>query len=235
MRIADMTSHEFAEAVKSDPVVIVPFGAVEAHGTHLPLSTDSIQPVAVAEVVAELVGGLVAPLVPYGQHSSTKKMPGTIGISMETLKSLAIDIMESLIANGVKKIVILSGHAGSIHMAALKSACEEIVEMYDVKVMMLSDYYIADEMTAEVSGGKKDGHGGLMETSRVMAIRPDLVKEERPVGTSNDSNFMVLRNPEGKFPQQCVGHACDASQEVGEKVNTYIAERLSDLILKNLG
>jgi len=235
MRIADMTSIEFSEAVKSDPVVIIPFGAVEAHGPHLPLATDSIQPVAVAEVVAELVGGLVAPLVPYGQHSSTKKMPGTIAISMETLKSLAVDIMESLIANGITKIVVLSGHAGSIHIAALKSACEEIVEMYDVKVMMLSDYFLADEISAEVCGGNKDGHGGLLETSRVMAIRPDLVKAERPVGTGSEAKFMIVRNPEERYPQQCVGHASEATQEAGEKVNTYVAERLSDLILKNMG
>ncbi|OPY33214.1 MAG: Creatinine amidohydrolase [Methanomassiliicoccales archaeon PtaU1.Bin124] len=235
MRIAELTSDEFAESVRSDPVVIIPFGAIEAHGPHLPLSTDCIQPVAMAEIVADLVGGLVAPLVPYGQHSSTKKMPGTIGISMETLKALAVDIMESLVANGVKKIVVLSGHAGSIHIAALKSACEEIAEMYDVKVMMLSDYFIADEMTAELCGGRKDGHGGLVETSRIMALRPDLVKEVRPVGTSTEARYVIDRHPETRFPQQCVGHAKDASQEAGEKVNTYVAEKLSDLILKNMG
>jgi creatinine amidohydrolase len=235
MRISDMTSNEFAEMVRADPVVIIPFGAIEAHGPHLPLATDCLQPVAMAEIVAELVGGMVAPLVPYGQHSSTKKMPGTIGITMETLKALAIDIMESLIANGVKKMVVLSGHAGSIHISALKSACEEIVEMYDVKVMMLSDYFLADELTAQICEGKKDGHGGLMETSRIMAIRPDLVKEDRPVGTGSEGKFMIDRNPETRFPQQCVGNANEATQEIGEKVNTHVAERLSDLILKNMG
>jgi creatinine amidohydrolase len=235
MQIFEMSSMEFAEAVRSNPVVIVPFGACEAHGPHLPLGTDSIQPEAIADVVADLVGGLVAPPVRYGQHSSTRKMPGTIGIRMETLKAIAVDIMESLIANGVKRMVIISGHAGSIHISALKSACEEILEKHDVKLMFLSDYFIADELTDDICKGEPDGHGGLIETSRIMALTPHLVRESRGVGTFTKKEFLMVAHPENFTPQQFVGDTSKATQEIGERVNTYVAERLSDLILKNMG
>lgn len=235
MRIEQMTSNEFAEAVKTGPVVIVPFGACEAHGSHLPLGTDAIQPLAMADIVADLVGGLVAPIVNYGQHSSTKKMPGTVGIRMETLKAVAKDIMGSLVANGVKKMVILTGHAGSIHVSALKSACEEIVEENDVKVMFLSDYFLAYELTKEICGSEPDGHGGIIETSRILALAPELVKEPRGVGKAMEGRFQIVAHPEQFFPQQFVGDARKATQEIGEKVNTYVAEKLSDLILSYMG
>jgi creatinine amidohydrolase len=235
MRIEELTRDEFVKEVRKDPVVIVPFGACEAHGPHLPLGTDSVQPESLADAVAERIGGLVAPMVRYGQHSSTRKMPGTLGIRMETLKALAIDIMESLIANGISKIVLVSGHAGTLHLAALKSACEEVVERHEVRLMMLTDYDIAFKLIPEYCGEEPDGHGGLIETARVMAIRPDLVKKRRATGTCTSSNYMVVCDPERHFPDGYVGDAKKATKEAGEAINKHITDELTRLIQENFG
>jgi creatinine amidohydrolase len=233
MRIEEMTRDEFVAAVAKRPVVIVPFGACEAHGPHLPLGTDSYHPEALADEVARRLGGLVAPMVRYGQHSSTKKMPGTLSVRMETLKALAIDIMESLIANQLDKIVLVSGHAGTIHLAALKSACEEIVERHEVSLMMLTDYDIAFQLIPEYCGEEPDGHGGTIETARVMAIRPDLVKRKRGKGVCTSSNYMVVCHPEDHYPDGFVGDAKKATKEAGERMNQHIADELTKLIRKN--
>ncbi len=233
MRIEEMTRDEFVAAVGKRPVVIVPFGACEAHGPHLPLGTDSYQPEALADEVARRLGGLVAPMVRYGQHSSTKKMPGTLGVRMETLKALAIDIIESLIANGIDKIVLVSGHAGTIHLAALKSACEEVVERHEVRLMMLTDYDIAFKFTGDYCGEEPDGHGGTIETARVMAIRPELVGKGRGKGSCTSSNYMVVCHPEDHYPDGYVGDAKKASKDMGKEINKRIADELSQLVQSN--
>ncbi len=201
MRIEEMTRDEFVAAVAKRPVVIVPFGACEAHGPHLPLGTDSYQPEALADEVAGRLGGLVAPMVRYGQHSSTKKMPGTLGVRMETLKALAIDIMESLIANGIDKIVLVSGHAGTIHLAALKSACEEIVERHEVR---LDD---ADRLRYRLQVHPRVLRGGAGRpwgddrdgTGHGHPTRPGRRGDgARAVCTS--SNYMVVCHPEDHYP-----------------------------------
>jgi creatinine amidohydrolase len=235
MRIEEMTSSEFAEAVERDPVVILPIGATEAHGPHLPLGTDSFQPEAIADVVAERVNGLVAPAIKYGQHSSTRNLPGTIGISALTLRAIIVDILESLHRNGIRKILIISGHAGSVHMAMIKDACEDVVRRYQMDVVFLTDYDIGKDVQEEIGAGPGDGHGGMMETSRIMAIRPDLVPKNRTKGEFVSAGYTVLSDPERCYPQGFVGDAAKASAQAGNRLNDYIIDALTELIRKDLG
>jgi creatinine amidohydrolase len=234
LRIERMTTIELSREIERNPVVIIPVGATEAHGPHLPLGTDSLQPEAVADMLAKRINGLVAPPIRYGHHSSTKNMVGTIGISFDTLRALVMEVMESLIADGIRKIVVLSGHAGQIHMAALKAAAEEVVKKSDVKIMLLTDYDLAWEVTDEM-GVKEDGHGGLVETSRIMDIAGDLVGDERGTGTFIDQGFMVISNPEVCFPQGYAGPAEDASPALGRRINEHVVNRLEGVINRRWG
>lgn len=233
MRIDEMSSTAFAQAVRDDPIVFLPIGACEAHGPHLPLGTDTYQPEWVVNEVVRRVGGLIAPSVNYGQHSSTRNLPGTIGVSFDTLRSLITDLLDSLHSNGVRKVVIVSGHLGSAHRTAIKLACDSAVKCLDMKVMMLSDYELACLREDDVCEGREDGHGGILETSRMMDIRPDLVSEERSEGRFIDSRFMVLPDPERCYPQGFVGDAGLATAEKGRLVNEYVVKELSELVRRN--
>ncbi|NYT12745.1 MAG: creatininase family protein [Methanomassiliicoccales archaeon] len=235
MRIEEMTTSELKKELTKNPVVILPIGATEAHGPHLPLGTDSFQPEAMADMLAERIDGLVAPPIKYGHHSSTKNMIGTIGISFDTLRALSRDILEALVADGFGKFVILSGHAGHVHMAALKVAVEEVVRTSKVKIMLLTDYDIAWEVSEEMGIKDKDGHGGLIETSRIMAIAPGLVGEKRGSGRFCDQEYMVVANPEICYPDGYAGPANEATPELGNRVNDHIVDRLEELIRRNMG
>jgi creatinine amidohydrolase len=232
MRLDSLSSTEFAKAMERRPVVILPIGATEAHSSHLPLSTDSLQPEHVADAVAERVHGLVAPPLRYAFHSSTRNMPGTIGLGFETTIHVVRDILGSLIANGADKLVIISGHAGSSHMNALRQACVEIVEEHHVKLMLLTDYDIAKRYPEDQKG---DGHGGKMETSRVMAIAPQLVRPQAKVGKYVSQGFMILADPERSMPDGFVGDAPSATAELGSKVNAFIVDELTKEIVKEFG
>ncbi|UCG67924.1 MAG: creatininase family protein [Thermoplasmata archaeon] len=231
MYLDELTMSEFKEKVKENTVVILPIGAVEEHGAHLPLCTDSIQPEFVAERIAEKTDALIAPPIRYGFCSSTRNFPGTITISFDTLRSLIYDILSDLIRNGIKNIVVLSGHAGRIHMAALRLAAQRAVNESKANIMVLSDYDIAyDLLEKDESIPSDDGHSGLIETSRIMAIRGDLVKGKGEAGNKRPPKFMVLRDPETHFPSGVMGDPTNASMEKGQKINDFIISELVKLI-----
>ncbi len=231
MYLDELSMVEFKEKVNDDTVVILPIGAIEEHGAHLPLCTDSIQPEYIAERVAKEIGAFIAPPIRYGLCSSTKNFPGTITISFDTLRALIYDVLSDLVRNGVKNIVVLSGHAGRVHMAALRLAAERVVNEHDIKIIVLSDYDIAyDLIEKDKSIPKDDGHSGLIETSRMMAIRGDLVKGQGKPGISRPPRFMVLRNPEKYIPSGVMGDPTNATKEKGEEINDYIVKELINLI-----
>ncbi|MEM0448353.1 MAG: creatininase family protein [Methanomassiliicoccales archaeon] len=234
MRAEELTAAEFADIVKKSPVAFMPFGAMEAHGPHLPLGTDSLQPEALCNALAKRLGGIVFPTISYGHHSSTRNMPGTIAISYDTLRSLTKDVLESLERNGITRMVLVSGHAGTLHMAAIRNAAEEFVRRSRAKVMVLSDYDIASMFPMSENREWPDGHGGMIETSRIMAIRPDLVRKQRPRGRFYDKGYMIVPDPETCMPEGMVGDTTEASAELGERVNSFILERLAELVERNL-
>ncbi len=233
MKIQEMTTSEFAAAVKRDPIVFLPLGATEGHGVHLPLGTDMYQPEALCAKLADEFDGLLAPSIPYGHHSSTRNFPGTIGIESETLKALVMDVLLSLHRNGITKAVVISGHAGTIHMGALKDAAEEVVRTTGIRLMVLTDYDIAYRHPLKQNAEYPDGHGGLIETARVLAVRPDLVKQRRKRGRFVDPGYMIVSDPERFYPQGMVGDPTKATAKLGKEIDAFIFDRMCELIKKN--
>jgi creatinine amidohydrolase len=227
-----LTSEDIEGFKKTKTIVFIPVGSVEAHGAHLPLLTDFYQAYNICIELAKKFKGVVAPPIYYGNCSSTRNFPGTISIKTSTLQSLMHDILSEFIRNGFMKFVVLTGHAGSAHMQAIAEACKDIVGEHDVQVMMLSDYDIAYELR-----GKKfpetDGHGGLIETSRMLAIKPELVRPDKArTGKNRIPRFMVIRNPE-KYWDGFTGEPQNASAELGKEIDRYIIDNLVALIKSN--
>jgi len=227
--VDDMTRLEFAEWAR-EGIAILPIGATEQHGSHLPLSTDSIQPEHVARAVAERTGAKLLPPIRYGLCQGTRDFPGTITISFDTLRAIVRDILCELARHGVKRAVVLSGHAGSGHMAALKRAAQDIVDAYEMRVLVLSDYDIAYQWKGGEGVPKDDGHAGTIETSRVLDIRPDLVKELPEAFYPEYPRFEVVRDLSPYWPPGIHGDPQAANAGLGKEVNDYIVEELCKLV-----
>ena len=230
MRLDELTSERFAECVKSDPVVILPLGATEAHGPHLPLGTDTFQPEYIVSVIDRELNNkvIIAPTLPYGQHSTARNVPGTIDLSFDTLRSVIRDILNAFIRHGVKRIMIISGHAGTSHMTAVTEACREITESDPVEITFFSDFYIAAE--CDIPGTEGDGHAGMMETSRMLHIRPDTVNEKRPSGTYKRFGYRVLGDASACLPDGVSGNTENASADIGKKINEFIIKSIKEMI-----
>jgi creatinine amidohydrolase len=230
MYLDELTMKEFKARVGKGSVVIWPIGATEEHGDHLPLCTDSIQPERVAEDVAKLTGALIAPPLRYGNCGSTANFPGTISLSFDTLRAVAFDVVSELARQGFRKIVVLSGHAGRLHMAALRLAAEEVLdEVPDLKIMVLSDYDIAYSIKDDAIP-EGDGHAGMMETSRVMAITPYLVRGRGKKFKPEFPKYRVMNDSEKYFPGGVMGDPTKAIASKGKEWNQFIAKELANLI-----
>ena len=231
----EITSVDFARLAKVRPLVIVPIGSVEEHGSHLPLCTDAYQAEEIATRVAEAFGALVCPPIRYGECRSTRNFPGTISLSGETVRSLAFDIASELSRNGVDKVMFLTGHAGSAHMAALRAGALRAVECNPkLKVMVLSDYDIAYDLRGK-EFPEDDGHAGEIETSRMLRLRPELVGKARPKGKARPPKYMVLPDPEKYFPSGVMGDSTKASARKGGNIDDYVVEKLCGLVSENFG
>ena len=232
----ELSTKEAAQAAKDGAVVIFPVGSVEEHGDHLPLCTDSLQPEYIALKVAEKTGCLVAPSLKYGICNAGRNFAGTITIEFDTFYRMVHEILSELVRNGFRRIIVLSGHAGNSHMVALRLAAQDIVIKNDAsgqekktRIMVLSDYDFAKELTPKYAS-EEDGHAGTLETSRVMAIKPELIKSAGSPSFPKMPRFEVVAHPELYFPSGVNGDPTAASAEKGQKINEYIIEQVAKLV-----
>jgi creatinine amidohydrolase len=118
----------------------------------------------------------------------------------------------------------------------LRLAAQDIVTKNDgakekdkVRIIVLSDFDFAEELTSQYAG-KNDGHAGTIETSRIMAIRPELVKAKGEANVWKMPRFEVVAHPELYFPSGVNGDPTTASKEKGQKINSYIIEKVIELV-----
>lgn len=224
--LLDYDSRTLERRVRENPIVIVPVGALEAHGPHLPLGADQLQAESTADALASRLGALVAPTVPYGNCAGTRPFPGTVSLSLGTLARLVHELLEELARTGFRRILVLSGHAAQGHMAALREGADEAVRAVPaLQVVVLSDYDFVYELRGQLSP-TNDGHGGLLETSRVLSMRPDLVGADRPKVEYRYSRFRVGDPTVEEWPESVIGDTASASSELGARVQAHVLDRL---------
>ena len=223
------TYKEIEKRISDDLIVILPIGSVEEHSTHLPLNTDTLQALYVVEEIAKRINALVLPQIEYGWVKSVESFKGTISIEFDTLKILVKDILTSLVNQGIKNIVILSGHASSAHMSALKMAALDIEK---AKIMLLSDYDIAFELRGTLVP-EDDNHAGIIETSRILAIKKEAVRDKMEFEKKDMPKYMVIKDKREYYPKGTFSDPNGANSKLGNDVNHIIIERITSLIQEN--
>jgi len=227
MRLAEMTRTDVAR-LRRKPVVLLPVGAIEQHGPHLPIGADLIQPMTVLERVAERTGAILAPPIPYGVVQTSRPFPGSVSVSFDALRAYARDVLADLVRNGFRRVVVVSGHAEGAHLAALREAAKEVVDRGGADITVLSDYDVVygSEFSERSEG---DGHSGKVETSRLLAQRPDLVKGRGPRGRNRIPPYAVVRDARPYWPGVS-GDPSKASRALGEKVDRLVERELIGIV-----
>ena len=181
--LADMTWEEARGLDRARTIAILPIGAVEAHGPHLPLATDVIIARAMARAGAErlLAQGreaLILPALPYTAAPFAGAFPGTLSVAGSTVTSLLLDLARELTRHGFSALVLANAHLDPAHLDAIAEAERRAREEKLLPVIHpdVSKKPWALRLTEEFRSGAC--HAGRYESSVVLAVRPDLVREE---------------------------------------------------------
>jgi creatinine amidohydrolase len=164
-------------------VVVVPTGAIEQHGPHLPLDTDSFLCGSVAEAAVARARDsgpvLVTPTVSFGSSEHHMAFPGTITLRPETFRRTVAEICASLAGHGLRRQLVVNGHAGN--SALLAVAVRQLGFEAPVHVLAVDYWTLARAVIAEVRESPRGGmgHACEFETSLMLHLRPDSVRRER--------------------------------------------------------
>ena len=231
MLIEEMTMPEFADGLGQTRTVFIPFGSVEEHGCHLPLSTDTIQAYEVGKAAARRMPLFVAPPVHYGCCRSTSCHPGTISVSTTTLKMLLKDIVRSCHAQGLRRFVVLTGHAGGTHRMALQDAGEELLaELPEIAMAVVTEYDLAKQEGRLLIETLNDAHAGEIETSRVMHSHPQLVKGTAEAEYPTFPTGILVRQKRKYWPNGVWGDPSKASAEKGRLLQELVVDKVVELV-----
>jgi len=177
----ELTASDFPKAIeRAEGVCILPIGVIEKHGPHLPLGTDVMAARAASVRAAEEEYAVVFPPYYFGQIYEARHQPGCITIRPELLTELLEETCGEIARNGFGKVLIVNGHGGNTNW--LNFFCQtQLARRKDYVVYIARrawDEKLADKIAAQRKT-KFGGHADELETSWMMAIRPDLVQLDR--------------------------------------------------------
>jgi creatinine amidohydrolase len=226
-----MSEHDFQNALKRTRMAIIPIGSLEQHGSHLPVSTDSLIVEYVSRMVAERVGAFVLPVISYGVSFEHKPM-FNVSLRNSTLSTMICDACVSLAENRIKQIILINGHHGNV--GALQYIAQELVNRIPKTVHVHTIHYW-HMMKSEFD------HAGEVETSLVLAIAPELVKMDRAEPNSkrlskSKAAYSSITNAPGSFPKVTGngvwGDPRKATAEKGSKLIEEITMHLAKTIIE---
>lgn len=231
MLLEEMTMPQVEQALQKCKTVYIPFGSLEEHGSHLPLSTDTIQAYEVGKRAAERIPLLVAPPIHYGNCRSTSQHPGTISISTTTLKGLFKDLVRSFYRHGVRNVIALTGHAGGAHRMALQDAGEELLdELAELRIAVVTEYELAKQEGRGLVETVDDAHAGEIETSRIMHSHPHLVQGTSPEEYPCFPTGILVRDKRRYWPGGVWGDPAKATAEKGQRLEALVADKVVALV-----
>jgi len=194
VRWESLTWPEARAAVNPHRAAIIPVGAIEQHGPHLPLSVDTLLGEASALGVSALTGIPVVPTLCYGVSASHGDFAGTISLRPETMIALVQDVIDSLYDSGVRQFILLNGHiwnSGVLDVSAEKLR----VRHKDARVRSLGyvTMYPGPEVNGHVRFGRALMHANYFETSVMLHLYPELVRMELATSHQDVDSFWDYR------------------------------------------
>ncbi len=207
MNLSDATWEEI-DALDRATAVVIPFAAIEQHGPHLPIGTDSLITEGIVRRAEELATSpfLWLPVQRFGSSPHHLPFAGSVSLSSRTFLDAAGELADSFIGHGFERIVLFNGHGGN--QALLDVAVQETrLRHPSTRIVHATYWKVAHDEFARIRetalGGM--GHAGEMETSVMLALHPDLVRTEKraPDGTWGrsrcDSRDMLDGGHVGQF------------------------------------
>lgn len=241
-----LTAPNFVKAVElSGGVCIIPIGVYEKHATHLPLGTDMYDVRAVANKAAEKEYAIVFPTYYFSQINEARSQPGTIAYSNELIWKVLDETCSELSRNGLKKIILLSGHGGNPRFLTfwlenqLSSPRDYEVVLFENEEQGKDPDPKREQEIKSLTKATLDGHAGESETSNMLYLYPELVDKDA-INSESGSDQNRLRIPYGttgngfnwyaSYPNHYMGDASQHNVRLGELQIAREADQVAELI-----
>lgn len=243
----EMTSEEVQEALTQTDIILLPVGALEQHGPHLPLGSDSMQGTEICKRVQLLLAEegipvVVAPPFIYGLSAAHMEFPGTITLQPHTMLAVLEETCLSLYRHGFRRFALIMGHGGNwpIMQVAAQSVVAQTPDAHVMALNWLELMY--GEYPKILASRRTERHSGEGETARMLATHPELVELGRartyypetlakkepidhPAGIYKPARDMKASTPVGS-----IGDPKLATTETGEKIYEIIVRWLASAI-----
>jgi creatinine amidohydrolase len=242
----DFVLHEanFAQARKLSPnVAVLPWGATEAHNYHLPHGTDVVEAVAVAEAATQRANEqgarcIVLPCVPFGNNNQQLTQVATITMRTSTQQALLFDVADSLVRQGIDRLVIVNFHGGN----EFKPLIRDVMLALPIFIVQVHAFAVAPKML-EILEDPKGDHAGELETSLILHLKPQWVAplETAGDGATTPSKLPAVTETPGVWTPRNwaaltrdtgVGDPKAASAEKGAAIFSAIVDKVSAVLLE---
>ncbi len=241
MRPWNLTEVNYGQ-VKAGPmyeVAVLPLGATEPHNLHLPYGTDTIQVDRIGELACERAYNagarvILLPAIPYGTETNQLKFPLAMNLNPTTLGAVIADLMDSLARHGIRKLVLLNGHGGN----DLKWFLRQHHHTSPVHLFLCDWFRLAADRYKDVFEDAGD-HAGEMETSLIMAYRPELVNAaaaddgamaETRFAAVNNGWISITRPWHLLTTNSGAGNPHPATPEKGHKITEIVVDRIAGFL-----
>ena len=240
----DLTVLQFENEVKnSEGICVLPIGVLEKHGNHLPLGTDMFTVTSACKAAAEKEKAIVFPYYFLGQIAEARHYKGTIAASHRLLMDALLEMCDEISRNGLKKILIMSGHGGNGHF--LPFFAQEMPRLrrdYCVYTGFVANLTAEqrEKLTDAAKTNELGDHAGLTETAVMMHLRPDLVRisEQDPSEGANLGRLKEIQenrlftgfNWYASYPNHFAGDPTPATPEIGKLIFDMYTQNIANAI-----
>ncbi len=227
-------------------VAVLPFGATEPHNLHLPYGTDTFEASAIGERICQAAheqGARVVllPTIPYGTETNQREFPLSMNLNPSTVARIVADLVETLAASNVRKIVLLNCHGGN----EFKSVLREMYGETSAALFLCNFFTVLSDVSEEIFANRDD-HAGEMETSLALAYFPHLVAKNADGSLAADDGAMAATQFEAVnrgwvsitrpwhllTTNTGAGNPHQASVEKGQRYMSLLVERLSTFLVE---
>lgn len=247
-RWMDMTSEAFSALDRSRLIAVLPVGAIEQHGPHLPMSVDTATVQGfVDRTTARLASDvpvLFLPAQPVGKSNEHARYPGTLTLSAQTLIQVWSEIGDCVAAAGVRKLVLFNGHGGQ--ESVMDIVARDLRARHGMLVVNVNWYQLGlPEGTVDSDEDRFGIHAGDLETSILLALHPETVRMDRARDFRSAEVALVDRTPTLGFvagaarvawqtqdlnPAGACGNAAAASADKGQRVLDFVSDRFVEVL-----